>query len=447
MSLRGWALLGLIVVGCGRPPSDKGEWVTQTVQERIHKDVYWQRQFEGAVAERVLTLLAQPLTADTAVQIALLNSPRLQAEFEEIGIAHAELWQAGLLRNPVFGAALLFPSSSSYVKGFEFSLTGSVVDVFLRPMRQETARWMMRETSSRVADAVLNLAAEVERSFIRLQAAEKGLEQQALLLKAAEVAQELAMRQKAVGNTNAENVLTYTAAAQNARVELAEKEAERAELHTQLQQLMGLQVEAWTISLRQSSPAEGALASEPLVERALSNRLDVIEKRQEIERLCEQGAQNSWWTYTDAQLGIMTERAPEGFHATGPSLDLALPIFDHGQAERAKWWAQVQKARQQHAALVVMVRAQVQSAVQRLELFRKLFQRYDSEIVPEHEAQLAQTLKLYNVMNVGVFDLLRAKEALIQSKIDAVSVLEAYWLAAADLTRAIAGQWIGEGNR
>jgi hypothetical protein len=50
----------------------------------------------------VQTLLAQPLTADAAVQLALLNNSGLKASLTELGIAEAELVQAGRLRNPAF---------------------------------------------------------------------------------------------------------------------------------------------------------------------------------------------------------------------------------------------------------------------------------------------------------------------------------------------------------
>jgi cobalt-zinc-cadmium efflux system outer membrane protein len=45
-------------------------------------------------------LLAQPLTADAAVQVALLRSRELQAVYEDLGVAQADLVHAGLLRNP-----------------------------------------------------------------------------------------------------------------------------------------------------------------------------------------------------------------------------------------------------------------------------------------------------------------------------------------------------------
>ena len=56
----------------------------------------------GASRDRVDTLLQKPLTADGAVEIALINNAGLQARLADLGIAEADLVQAGTLRNPVF---------------------------------------------------------------------------------------------------------------------------------------------------------------------------------------------------------------------------------------------------------------------------------------------------------------------------------------------------------
>ena len=58
---------------------------------------------QALVRVRVDELLAAPLGAEAAVELALLASPALQASLRELGIAEADLVAAGRLRNPVFG--------------------------------------------------------------------------------------------------------------------------------------------------------------------------------------------------------------------------------------------------------------------------------------------------------------------------------------------------------
>src|ERR1051325_2839507 len=53
-------------------------------------------------------LMNDELSAYKAIQKALLNHRELQAVYEELRIAQADLVQAGLLKNPVFNGDLRF---------------------------------------------------------------------------------------------------------------------------------------------------------------------------------------------------------------------------------------------------------------------------------------------------------------------------------------------------
>ncbi|MDH5340579.1 MAG: hypothetical protein OEW22_12425, partial [Rubrivivax sp.] len=92
-----------VLGGCASFSADGGfSSVEQTAKSRLGKDVQWARSDADreALAQRVGELLARPLSADDAVQVALLNNRGLQASFAELGITEAEVVQAGRLPNP-----------------------------------------------------------------------------------------------------------------------------------------------------------------------------------------------------------------------------------------------------------------------------------------------------------------------------------------------------------
>ena len=96
-------ILGL--AGCATFSDDGGFGrVEQTTRERLDKDVQWARSDaeRSTLQARVGELLANPLTADDAIQLALYNNRGLQAAFFDLGIGEAELVQAGRLPNPHF---------------------------------------------------------------------------------------------------------------------------------------------------------------------------------------------------------------------------------------------------------------------------------------------------------------------------------------------------------
>src|SRR5689334_12700209 len=71
---------------------------------RINQNVVWRKDTaqDEMARDAVRRLLQHELTADAAVQIALLNNRGLQEAYSSLGIAQADLVEAGLLDNPVF---------------------------------------------------------------------------------------------------------------------------------------------------------------------------------------------------------------------------------------------------------------------------------------------------------------------------------------------------------
>src|SRR5207247_2658345 len=124
---------------------------------------------DRAVEAEVAAALRKELTADDAVKIALLNNRALQATYEELGIAQADLVQAGLLKNPIFGASLRFPDRAPRGPNVELSVTEDFLELLLIPARKRLAAAQFEAAKLRVADAVIRLAADVRAAFYRLE--------------------------------------------------------------------------------------------------------------------------------------------------------------------------------------------------------------------------------------------------------------------------------------
>ena len=102
-----WSVLLIsgVVASCVNFSDDGGvSAVRDTVRTTLGRDVQTPRtQPELAdAANRVAALLAQPVSADSAVEIAILNNRGLRATYAQLGIAEADLVQVGRLPNPRF---------------------------------------------------------------------------------------------------------------------------------------------------------------------------------------------------------------------------------------------------------------------------------------------------------------------------------------------------------
>ncbi len=89
LHIAGITALSLCISSCARVPQGSEEHVASIVQERIGKKVQWNNVCyeDPRITCRIQDLVSQPINIESAIQIALLNNPEVQATFEEVGIA------------------------------------------------------------------------------------------------------------------------------------------------------------------------------------------------------------------------------------------------------------------------------------------------------------------------------------------------------------------------
>src|SRR5437762_7020575 len=124
------------------------EDLRSTIRQRTGKQVEWQIDAEPSdqIRGAIRALLRRNLSADAAVQIALLNNRELQATFEEIGIAQADLIEAGLLKNPIFAGDARFPNRSPSGTDIEMSIAQEFFDLLVAPLRKKVAATQLMKT-------------------------------------------------------------------------------------------------------------------------------------------------------------------------------------------------------------------------------------------------------------------------------------------------------------
>src|SRR5712671_3271209 len=113
-------------------------------------------------------LLRRDLTVDTAVQIALLNNRGLQASYNELALAEADLVQDSLPPNPTFSISRI---SGDGALEIERQVVGDILALATLPFRSEIARQRFQKAQLRAAEETLRLAADVRRAYYRAVAA------------------------------------------------------------------------------------------------------------------------------------------------------------------------------------------------------------------------------------------------------------------------------------
>jgi cobalt-zinc-cadmium efflux system outer membrane protein len=442
------ALLGAAISGCtALSPRPGFDTVTELVAARSPgRTVAWIQgtREDAAASERVRELLAHELTLDAAIQIALLNNRALQAVYEQLGIAQADLVQAGLLENPILAADVRFPTAEGAAIGAGIGLVQEFIAILQIPLKKRVAEAAFEEAKLTASAAVIDLVAAIKRAFYRLQGALQMLELRRTVVEATALSADVARRQHDAGNITDLELANEDALHEQARADLARVETEVTEDREELTALMGVWGAAteWRIGSRLPELPREEIALEGLETLAVSQRLDLAAARQRIQAiLLARDLTRAFRFLPAGGLGVQVEREVDnGVWSVGPAVELPVPVFDQGQATLASQSARVRQREDEHAALAVTIRSQVRRAWMRMAQARALAQHYWDVLLPLRVRVVRQTQLEYNAMLVGVFQLLVAKRDEIDAGGGYIESLRDYWLARADLESAVGGE-------
>jgi cobalt-zinc-cadmium efflux system outer membrane protein len=445
MSPRALLVLGLALVGCGGMVKERGhDDVAKIVQERTGYRTRWEKgpPTDAQISKWVNALLAGGMTRDHAVEIALVNNPALQITYEQLGVSQADMVQAGLLSNPTLSGGIGFPLKGSGNE-YEGSLTESFLDIFIVPLRRKIAKQQFIAETLRVAHQALSVATDVRKAVAAFQAESRVVELRSTIAEAAHVAADLARRQHDAGNIDDFTFTQETTASEQASLDLEREKLQLVEKREALNGLLGLwgNETTWTLTEPLADLPAGDPAPDHLESRAIASRLDVSAARKQAQ-LFENAlslAKGSRY-FGLVQVGVRADKDAEGSVNLGPTLSLELPLFDQRQGLIGRLEAQYRQAERRLAKVAIDARQEVRIAEARLAAGRLMATRYKTTLLPLRQQALSEAELLYNGMQIGLYQLLAAKQAEVEAYRAYIESLRDYWMARADLEMAVGGR-------
>jgi len=440
----GWLVPCLLALGCAGFSAERGhDDVAKIVRERTGYRTRWEKgpPSDQQIARWVDALLKGGLTRDRAVEIALVNNPKLQATYEELGVSQADMVQAGLLSNPTLGGSLGLPLRGNIE--YEASLTQNFLDIFVLPLRKRVAREQFIADTLRVAHETLAVAAEVQKAVAACQARARIVELERETVQATQAATDLATAQHEAGNIDDLSLTEQRSVSERAALELEHDELFLLESREELDRLLGL----WgpRISWSLAEPLPELPGEDPplahLESRAVSQRLDVDAARKQwllLGNALDLARTTRYFGFIE--VGIHAHQDPDGARLLGPTLSLELPIFDQRQALIARLEAQHRQAERRLAGLSIDARSEVRTAHARLASARRAVERYGTVLLPLRKQAVEQALLQYDAMQIGLYELLATKQAQITDQRAHVDAVREYWSARADLELSVGGR-------
>jgi len=439
----GITALSFVITSCARLPQGSEEHVAGIVQERIGKEVLWNNTCyeDPRITCYIQDLASQSISIESAVQIALLNNPEVQATFEEIGIAQADLVEAGLFTNPVFSVEVRYPHEKKLVTNIEYLITATFLDIFLIPLRTRLASTELEQAKLRVANEILDLAFEVRQTYYELVAELQMLKYTQAIAELASIQSEIALRQHDVGNIYKLDLEEIQSIFLEADLQITQSQDEIIRLREKLNRLLGFSEEI-CLTFPEQLPEETDYQGFDLCQlesMALQERIDLQVARFEIIRFSRMLGLKDWWTYTNLQLGLAGERDPDGSNLIGPGFAGEIPIFNYGQAARMRIFAQLRQAQDRLAALEIRVLSEVREAHKLLMKDLRIISKYRAGIIPLQNKIVNSSEELYNVMGLGVDRLLVNKRRETEAYRNYLIGLKSYWISRVQLDHALGG--------
>jgi outer membrane protein TolC len=423
--------LALVLASCVASSREVRAPVDRLVRERLGPPL--DPASAPATAAQIDALLAEPLDTAAAIRIALANSPRLRAAYDELDLAAADVAAALGLGPLEIDAQLRFGAAGHEV---ELDAIQGLLGLLTAPGRRAAANAELTAVRAGAAAAALRLAARVEIALDDLRAAQQDVELRQAAFEAADAAAELRERMRAAGNTTELARARDRDAREQARVDLGRAQAAVEVRREAINALLGLSGArtAWTAAgvlrdLPAAPPAleaiEASAVSASLALGAGRARLDAAEHRAAGERL------RTVLPALGAGISVITDG-----HRTdlGPALRIGIPLLDLRSGERARANAQLRREDHTLAADAIELRAAARAArVTALATYAEARHLHDV-ILPLRQQIVDETLKHYNAMDADPFALILARRELVDGAHQYLDALRRYWNAMAEVT-------------
>ena len=439
-----WAVAAGLLGGCASFSEDGGfGWVQGLVKERTGQEARWARTEEeaGALRARSRELLARPLDADAAVQLALLNNPGLQAAYAGLGISEADLVQAG--QGPNLRLHWLRTKHGNDIAKVEESFSFDLLGILMIPARKKMEARRFERVQSEVGAEIIRVAADTRKAWVHAVAAAEAERYLQQVREAADAGAELAQRMATTGNWPKLHQMREHLYYADAAAQLARAKHESLAARERLARLMGLWGEETSFRLPErlpelpGAPREGA----ELEARAMEQRLDVRAAKREAEWVAESLGLTRATRFINAfELGRARTKEDHGSFAYGYVVGIEIPIFDWGTARVARAEATYMQAAHRIADVAINARSEVREAYSAYRSSFDLARHYRDEVVPLRKRISEEMLLRYNGMLASVFELLADSREQVSAVNAYLSALRDFWIADAELQASLSGR-------
>ena len=399
------------------------------------------------------------LTEDEAVAVALWNNPALQAEMTALGLARADLIEAGQLRNP--SLTMIFPFSTRIL---ESVANWPFETLWQRPRRVAAAKLELERVGESLVSRALDLARDARLAYVEY----------ALAQRRASVASEASReRGEIVTIVNARfragDISELETGAARLDAQLAEEQATRFNhdmviARDRLRATLGVaddnpnleiilspttKLAAEPAAVDQSAGVKAPAAptsapvasdSQTVLDGLIKQALEARPELKAAQLAIEAAGQRAKWERSRilAVSAIAKEygRGANGFEQ-GPGLQIDLPIFNHNRGGISRAEAEIERAVKQMIAARQRVVAEAREAYAQLAQARESSDLWRARLLPPLEEDIRSAERAYKAGDVSYLFVLETTRRLTDARLREIELQAATARALIALERSV----------
>ena len=388
-------------------------------------------------------LLAKPLDADAAVQLALSNSPAVQTLLAQSWMDMSQANQAGRIANPVFTFERLRQGDELELGRL---LSFGLLDLLTLPRRQAIAQDQIAQAKVQLAASVVDQVTQVRQAWVRAVGAQQSVQYAQQVQLSAQASAELAKRMQQVGNFNKLQRARQQVFYADATAQLAASQHAATAAREELTRQLGLSdAQATQLKLPDRLPdlPQTPTPASSINSIAPAQRLDVQIARSQLDMAGKLQGLELVNSLIDVELGVRRDTIFDNgvrSNKTGYELDIRLPIFDWGNAKRDAMNARSLAAANRYDSTVRQASSQLRESYSAYRTAYDVARHYRDEIVPLRKTMADENVLRYNGMLIGVFELLADNREQITAVLAAINAQQQFWLADAALSASLTGK-------
>jgi outer membrane protein TolC len=380
---------------------------------------------------------ADPLSLEEALRLSLQADSRIQSALSRVRMAQAESSQSRLWPNPILSVVLKFPEQGKTT--IDLGIAADLISILKQPGQISIADNRLRSSAAEVVIVVLDVVAEVQERYLAIQSLDGQL---AVLEERRGISDQLidlAQARLEAGEGTQLDITTLQAQQVELETEIAEHALTLREERLALARLIGRpssdanwKVASWSPTTYVSSTTETKW-----IELALSHRPEVESRRWELAALGDELSQTGFSPFDGTEVGVEAEK--EDGWSVGPGVAVPLPLFDMGQAQRARASAAVIEARHQLTEVQRQVIEETRAAYVSFNASQAILARVRDELIPLQEKRLVLAEAQYKAGLTDITEFFLAEQDLRAVRVRMIELQQTNSVSLVRLERAVGG--------